>query len=165
MRAMVALRWVAALPASLIAGWIAWFLVLHLNRLSMRWNDINPDGLLARGFVEFVSHFLYGCVFVLAGAIVAPRHQKKVAYVLAVIVFILAGFLLFYAVFTRDYWMIWGLLGLVVGTGFIAYKISVDDIQVEEPDDYVPDLAPDFGLIPEPRVVPESKETTRGTPE
>ena len=125
------LHWVAVLPASVAWGWVAWFLALHLNRWSMRFNYINPEFLLARGFVEFVSHFVYACVFILTGAPVAPAHRTIVAYVLGAFGLLFSGFLLSYALATLDYWTIWGLLGMDVGTGFIVYKVSVDDIELE----------------------------------
>ena len=98
----------------------------------------------------------------LAGALVVPRHGKKVGYLLAGIQLILAGFFLCFALFTRDHSLIWGLAGGVIGAGHIAYKISVDDIQVEEPEgnEYSPLRAEVEQLIQESKVLKDSKATT-----
>ena len=127
----IVLRWVAFLPAALLAAWLAWLLVMFGNRLTMGMQGINPDSFLSRAFIEFISNAAMGAAFVYGGAKVAPAHHRVVAYVLAGFGLVAAGFLLFPAFMVSDYWAIWGGISLVFSVGVTAYSVSTGEVELE----------------------------------
>ena len=127
----IVLRWVAFLPAALLAAWVAWLLVMLGNRLTMGMQGINPDSFLSRTFIEFISHAAMGAAFVYAGAKVAPAHHRIVAYVLAGLGLVAAGFLLFPAFMVANYWAIWAGISLAIGVGATAYSVSIGEVELE----------------------------------
>lgn len=127
----IVLRWVAFLPAALLAAWVAWLLVMLGNRLTMGMQGINPDSFLSRAFIEFISHAAMGAAFVYAGAKVAPAHHRIVAYVLAGLGLVAAGFLLFPAFMVANYWAIWAGISLAIGVGATAYSVSTGEVELE----------------------------------
>ncbi len=127
----VVLRWIAFLPAASLAAWLAWLLVLLGNRLTMGMQGIDPDSFLSRAFIEFISHAAMGAAFVYAGAKVAPAHHKIVAYVLAGIGLVAAGFLLFPAFMVANYWAVWAGASLIMGVGATAYSVSMGEVELE----------------------------------
>ena len=107
------LRWVAVLPASLGASWIAYALIRFGDAI---WG--------ASGFQDFtldtLAHGIYGFIFVYAGAYVAPKFKNIAAIVLSTI-FILTIIsitlinLNSYDVSWRDL-ILWGQLVMVVAS-------------------------------------------------
>ena len=68
-----------------------------------------------------------GAAFVYVGAKIAPLHKKIVAYVLAGIGLICAGFMLFPAIMIANYWAIWGSVALILGAGVTAYSVRMGE--------------------------------------
>jgi hypothetical protein len=122
-QAMVILRWIAFLPSAFLTAWLAWFLVALLNRITMGMSGIDLNSFLPKVFIEFISHAVMGAAFVYVGAKVAPLHKKIVAYVLAGIGLISAGFMLFPAIMVANYWAIWGGASLILGCAVTAYSV------------------------------------------
>ena len=129
-RAMNILRWVAFLPGVLLAAWITWFSVALLNRITIGLQGINPDSFLSKVFIEFVSHALMGAAFVYVGAKISPFHKKIVAYALAAICLVLAGFMLFPSIMAANNWAIWGDISLICGVGVTAYSVSIGETEL-----------------------------------
>jgi hypothetical protein len=126
-----ALRWVAFLPASALGAWLAWLVVMLGNRLTFGMQGVNPDAFLSRTFIEFISHAAMGAAFVYVGAKVAPNHHKIVAYVLAALGLVAAGFMLFPAFMVSNYWAVWAAFSLVAGLGLTAYSVSTGEVELE----------------------------------
>jgi hypothetical protein len=126
-KVMVILRWIAFLPGAFITAWLAWFLVALLNRITMGMSGIDPNSFISRFFIEFISHTVMGAAFVYVGAKVAPHHKKIIAYILAGIGLIAAGFMLFPAIMVANYWAIWGGVSLILGCGVTAYSVFVGE--------------------------------------
>lgn len=101
----VALRWVAVLPAAIVGALLARFVVVVVNRFTMA-AYVDPDSFLGRLFVEYVGGAVLGGAAVYAGTYVAPRFKSQVSIVMAALVLLIAGFLLFPSVMVRDYWAI-----------------------------------------------------------
>ncbi|MBU2496168.1 MAG: hypothetical protein KJ935_06710 [Candidatus Omnitrophica bacterium] len=121
-QAMVILRWIAFLPSALVTAWLSWFVVALLNRITMAmWLD--PNSFLSKVFIEFISHAVMGAAFVYVGAKIAPVHNKIIAYALAGIGLIAAGFMLSFAIMVANYWAIWGDVSLILGCGVTAYSV------------------------------------------
>ena len=121
------LRWVAVLPASLIAALVAWFVVTLGNGI---FNGPQSDGicsLLWRGCIEFFASMVMGATFVYAGAYVAPSHKKCVSYVLAGVGLLVIGFLLFPAFLVQNYWAVWSDCSAIVGIASVTYNIYTEN--------------------------------------
>jgi hypothetical protein len=121
-------RWILVIPAAVIAAWLAWFAVSIGNKLTMGSQGIEANSFLPRLFIEFISHAAMGAAFVFAGAKVSPTHHKNVAYVLAALALVAAGFLLFPAFLAADYWAVWSGFSLIIGAGSIAYSVSIEEV-------------------------------------
>jgi len=91
---------------------------------------VDPNSFLSRTFIVFVSHAVMGGVFVYAGAKVSPMHHNVVAYILAGVALVMAGFMLFPAFMVSDYWAILGGLSLILGVGVTIYAISVGEVEL-----------------------------------
>ena len=71
-----------------------------------------------------------GAAFVYVGAKVAPMHHKIVAYVLAGVGLVAAGFMLFPAFMVSNYWAVWAGLSLILGVGVTAYSVSIGKVEL-----------------------------------
>lgn len=72
-----------------------------------------------------------GAAFVYAGAWIAPRQKKIVAYALAGFALIAAGLMLYLALTASNYWSVWAAVSLVFGVGLITYSICSNELQLE----------------------------------
>jgi hypothetical protein len=124
------LRWACFIPAAVLAAWVAWLLVAVLNKITIGMQGIDPNSFFSRLFIEFISHAVMGAAFVYVGAKVAPIHHKIVAYVLAGVGLVAAGFMLFPAFMVSNYWAVWAGLSLILGVGVTAYSVSIDDVEL-----------------------------------
>jgi hypothetical protein len=121
------LRWIAVLPASVLAAWAAWIAVTIGNRIFSGAQGIDTDSFLFRVGVEFLAGVAMGAAFVYAGTYVAPSHKKHAAYVLAGIGLVVVGFLLFPALVTSNYWAVWGDFSAILGVAGVTYSIHAED--------------------------------------
>ena len=126
----VVLRWVCFIPAAVLAAYVAWLVVAVLNKITIGMQGIDPNSFLPRAFIEFISHAVMGAAFVYVGAKVAPMHHKIVAYVLAGVGLMAAGFMLFPAIMVSNYWAVWAGLSLVLGVCVTAYSVSIGDVDL-----------------------------------
>jgi hypothetical protein len=123
------LRWIAVLPAAVVAYVLARFLIIALNRLMIIWYaGVPPDSFLLRLYVTGMGEVVGGAVLVAVGAYVAPQFKVKVAVVLAALVLLTAGFLLFPAVWLKDYWTRFAIICMAVGSGSTAYGIYSGEV-------------------------------------
>ena len=120
---IVILRWILFIPSAVLTAWLAWFLVLHLNRIAMLFSGIDPNSFLTKVCIEYISHFAMGAAFIYVGAKVAPFHKKIISCILVGIGLIVAGFMLFPAIMVANYWTIWGCISLILGCAFSAYSV------------------------------------------
>jgi hypothetical protein len=127
---IVVARWIAFLPAAFLGGWLAWVLVAWGNRITMSMTGVDSSGLLARVFIEFISHAALGAAFVYSGAKVAPTHRKPVAYGLTAVGLLMAGALLLTAALSATYWAIWAGLSLAVGLVGAAFAVNSGEIEL-----------------------------------
>lgn len=123
----VAARWLVFLPAAALSGWAAWFLVTLINRITFSMQDINPNWLISKLYIEAAASGAMGAAAVWAGAKVAPSHRRAVVFVLAGLVILAGGFFLFPAVVTGSGWAVYSCAWIVVGAGVIAYGVYKGD--------------------------------------
>jgi hypothetical protein len=129
---VVVLRWLAVLPAAVIASIVGHWLVVGINRLSMAMVGVNPDSLLASIFIFLVGSVVTGAGFVYVGTYVAPAHERAVAFVLAAIFILLAGAVLLVLLERGDLVALLQVSVAAFSAGVIAYKRSVDDTPLNE---------------------------------
>lgn len=105
---VVVLRWVAVLPASILAAWLGWIAINLLGRFSLTMTHVDTESFLAQLYFSTTGHFVMGAAFVFAGGKVAPSAKVVVAYILGGLAILVSGFLLFPAIIAGDGWAIWG---------------------------------------------------------
>ena len=117
---MTALRWLAMLPGALAAGWCAWGVVTLLNRITFSLSGINPDWFVSRLYIEGVSHGVLGAAVVYVGVKIAPARRSEALFALAALSLLGAGLLLFPAFLVGDWWAIYGVVALAVGSSCVV---------------------------------------------
>lgn len=116
------LRWITLLPASLIGGYVGWFVVSLLNKITAA-GYYNPNSFLGRLFIESVSHMAMGAAAIYIAARIAPVYKKQVSLIMCGLVILMAGLFLFPAILKPDYWAMYAVVCLVIGSGGMAYSV------------------------------------------
>lgn len=122
-----ALRWLALLPAVVVA---AWYAIALGNRLSLLFAGYDPDSFFGRMTVEVMSHLALGGAAVYVGARVAPTQKETTAVVVAGLMLVLFGFLLFPALLTSDWWAVVSLASVAFGSGALAWSVVSGETDV-----------------------------------
>lgn len=130
-KGIIVLRWLGFIPGAFLAAWLAWLLIFFGNKLSMWTMGINSDGFLFRLFIEIISNGFMGAAFVYAGSRIAPDSRKMVAYVLAVIAVLIAGFIAFPAIAYQNWWAMVDVFAMAGGAGLIAYQVAEGDLDLD----------------------------------
>ena len=130
-RTLDILRWIVLLPGAATASWLGWTMLNILGKFSLGYVGVSPHSLLGQFYYNTAGHAIMGAVFVYLGAKIAPSYRRIVAYVLASLGLVLAGFLLFPAIMVRDCWAIWGAICIVGGIGAITYCIHQGETDIE----------------------------------
>ncbi len=125
---IVALRWIAVLPAAAVAGYVAWLLVNLLNRVTFFFQGLDPNSLFNRAFIEAASGLAMGAATVYVGAKVAPFHRAVVVFLLAGLSILAAGFLLFPAIVARSGWAIYSAIWWAIGAGAVAWAVYTGEV-------------------------------------
>jgi len=130
-RVGVILRWVALLPAALLACAVGRFVIVLINRLGMA-RYVEPGTFMWRVVDQYVSGLALGAVFVYVASWVAPMYKKPVAASAAGFVLVLAGFLLFPSVLVGDYWAIFEIVCMGLGGAGVAYGVLAEEITFDQ---------------------------------
>ena len=131
------LRWIAVLPGSLLAGFLATF-PLHL----MLYLAFANNGTLL-GFIElpagsnvsmeyFLYPFIIALVFIYVGFEIAPKHKLKTAVILAVLylLFIIGSVILGLQnniEMSFEVRTLGPIIGLLIGLFFVSQKSKIKD--------------------------------------
>lgn len=89
------LRWILSFPLALLAFFIAYPLIVILNKISMIFVGIGPLSALMDFFILFIASFGSAAAFVWVGAIVVPRHNFIVSAIYGILFSFLMGFACF----------------------------------------------------------------------
>jgi hypothetical protein len=127
-RLIIIFRWIAFIPAALLACIIGRFLFVFINRYGMS-GYVEPDTFMWRLLDQEISGIAIGIIFVYVAAYVAPMHKKPIAIGSAGFILVLAGFLLFPSILVGEYWSIFELICMGFGACVIAYAIFSGEIQ------------------------------------
>jgi len=130
-KALDVLRWIGFLPVTVLAAWLAWYVVNILGRFSLGFVGIGPEDFQGKLYFMTAGHAAMGAAFVYVGAKIAPYHRVVVAFILGGIGIIVAGFLLFPAVMVRDWWAVWGGLFVAIGAGVVVYFVHAGETDIE----------------------------------
>lgn len=130
-KALDVLRWIGFLPVTVLAAWLAWYVVNILGRFSLGFVGIGTEDFQGKLYFMTAGHAAMGAAFVYVGAKIAPYHRVVVAFILGGIGIIVAGFLLFPAVMVRDWWAVWGGLFVAIGAGVVVYFVHAGETDIE----------------------------------
>jgi hypothetical protein len=130
-KGVIALRWLGFVPGAFIAAWLAWLLIFFGNKVSMWMMGINPDGFINKLFIEVISNGAMGAAFVYIGSRIAPVNRKVVAYILAVIAMLIAGFLAFPAIVQQNWWAVVGVIAMAGGAGLVVYQVAEGELDLD----------------------------------
>jgi len=130
-KAIIALRWLGFVPGAFAASWLAWLLVSLGNKFSMSMMGMSPEGFLNKIFIEIISNGVMGAAFVYAGSRIAPASRKIVAYILAVVALLIAGFLAFPAMAQQNWWAILGVIAMAGGAGLVVYQVAEGELDLD----------------------------------
>lgn len=130
-KGVITLRWLGFIPGAFAAAWLAWFLTFFGNKISMWMMGINPDDFIGKLFIEVMSNGAMGAAFVYGGSRIAPANRKVVAYVLAVMAVLIAGFLSFPAIVQQNWWAVVGVIAMAGGAGLVVYHVAEGDLDLD----------------------------------
>ncbi len=130
--AMTVLRWIAFLPASIISGYLAWFLLKLVNRVSFSMTGVNPDALLSRIFIERVSQGFLGAAIVYVAAQIVPSHKTVIVFVMAGLTILGAGIAMFPSIIMKNLWAIYGCICMAVGAGGVAWLVYKGELKYDD---------------------------------
>lgn len=130
-KGIAALRWLGFLPGAFLCAWLACSLIFFGNNLFASMIGINPGDFLFRLFIIAWSNGVMGATFVYAGARIAPDSRKVVAYVLALIAVLIAGFIAFPVIAQQNWWAIVEIIAMSGGAGVIAYQVAEGKIDLD----------------------------------
>ncbi len=125
----VILRWVAVLPAAILANYAAGFLFEIGNNITMGMR-MGSDSFSSSAFIVFAANAAGGAAFVYVGARVAPSQKKAVAYILAGVVLGVTVFMLSIMFMASNYWEVWALASRVIGVGATVYSVNTNVVRV-----------------------------------
>lgn len=108
------LRWIAFLPAAVIAGFLVYNIIWYIQSF-MTWMFVGSGTVVEIYFVRFFSYLCQGLSTVYVACYVAPSYKKIVAVVTGVMVLVFAGASLFYAITVPEYLWIVDSIALTMG--------------------------------------------------
>lgn len=121
------LRWMALLPAALLACVAGRFVIVLVNRFGMA-RYVEPGTFMWRVVDQYVSGLALGAVFVYVASRVAPMYKKPVAACAAGLTLVLAGFFLFPSILVGNYWAIFEIVCMGIGAVGVAYGVLAEEI-------------------------------------
>jgi hypothetical protein len=125
------LRWFVFLPGAALGAGVAWILINTLGGFGLGFVGIGRNSFIAQFYFNTAGHALMGAAFVYVGAKIVPSNQKIVAYILAGLGLVLAGFGLFPSIMLGSGWAIWGSICVVNGIGAVIYLINRGETNIE----------------------------------
>jgi hypothetical protein len=125
---VVTLRWLGFIPGAFVGAWLAWLLLFYGNRIGAQRMGFDADDFIHKLFTEIISNAGMGAAFVYAGACIAPNGRKVVAWILALIAVLLAGFAMFPAYIHQNWWSVVRCIAIASGAGLVAYSLSLEQL-------------------------------------
>jgi hypothetical protein len=114
--AVVVLRWIALLPAALVAGVAAWMAVSWGNYWIFGLVGVNPHSFFNKLLWEVLPYGVLGVTVVWIAAKVAPSHGFIVAIATATLLVMAAIFFGVIGGIAQDWWMVYSSVAQIVRT-------------------------------------------------
>jgi hypothetical protein len=122
------LRWIGVLPCAALGAWAAWMAITFLNRVTFYWQGLDPESFLPHLYIEGVAHAVLGAAGVYVGAHIAPSHRDIAVFSIAALFVLFAGFALFPAMMSRNWWAVYGGIALAFGAGSVAWSVYPQEL-------------------------------------
>ena len=126
----IVLRWVAVLPLSVLAAWLAFVIAQGVFGLVVYFMGFDPEGLLPTVYKNTMPHFLMGGALIASGCSLAPSYKRQVVIILLFLLilhglgaFIFVGIKLDFSPSTINYWAALGGTFEVVGAALVSYTV------------------------------------------
>lgn len=118
-KAIIALRWIALLPASAFGSLLVYVIFVFLNKtIAFTGNDT-----VWNYAIEFIGQAMMGGAFVIIGVCIAPSKQKICATVLFAIACIFLGVSLTFGIMSDYPWKDYvGMLCTILGAGYAYFN-------------------------------------------
>lgn len=130
-KSVIGLRWLGFVPGAFASAWLAWLLVPFGYKIAMSGMGMDPDGFINKLIIEVISSGVMGAAFVYAGSRIAPSNRKVIAYVLAVVAVLIAGFLAFPAIAQQNWWAVVGVIAMAGGAGLVVYQVAEGELELD----------------------------------
>jgi len=120
---MKVLKWIAVLPASLLAFVLSNLIYRFLHKITaFEYIDVHSWSNLV--FVDIISSAISSAAFVYAGTFIAPTYKKETALILTVLISMMSGASLFIVnVITAKYFSNIGIISGIVGAIICYFEI------------------------------------------
>ena len=112
---VVVLRWIACLPAALLASQVAYLAVRAANNVEFGSHGMDPGSFLVRACVGLAANIAFGAVTVWVAAYVAPSFKKQVGVVIAALVLFVSGAAILAALRFSLYWEVYAMVCTNIG--------------------------------------------------
>jgi len=118
-KVIIALRWIALLPASALGSLLVYVVFVFLNKtIPFTGNDT-----IWNYAIEFIGHAMMGAAFVLIGICIAPSRRKSCAIVLFAIACVVSGASLAFGIMSDYPWKDYvGMLCTILGAGHAYFN-------------------------------------------
>jgi len=120
-RIITGLRWVAVLPAAILAAFVASIALTLLGWWNAGAMYLNPEAFLVRLPNTILKSLAEVAAFLIVGAIVAPSHRKIVVYVLGGLGLLSSGASCLTSLMRADYWLVFAHAVGAFGLGVAMY--------------------------------------------
>jgi len=129
-RAIIIIRWITILPLAILGSWLVMMLVYYWGMiLGYIGLGFNKESLIGQYYFNSAPHIALGVTYVYIGAVIAPNHQKMIAFLLACIGLVLCGFSLYPYMIRNSGWEIWNIIctiiGIILAVSYV-YKRDID---------------------------------------
>lgn len=121
------LRWVAFIPAAILAGWIAWIAILYGNKFTMSLMGIDSHSITGHLGIAITSGFAMGATFIYAGAHAAPSINRVALYALSIAIGAITITTAYMAILDKNYWALVEVSATVLGS-YIAYITIAEEL-------------------------------------
>lgn len=123
------LRWIIFIPVAAIS-------VLIINIIWILFNSLTASFIFPRGgFVHNLFHFgvsgmITGFVTIYVSVLVVPTKKYSVSIILLTIIVIFSCLLILMYIASKDYWMLFSILTIIIGSFMAHYYLKGDNFEV-----------------------------------
>jgi hypothetical protein len=124
---LTVLRWIAVLPVAIVGGVLAGMLSNVLNRFSFGWIGMSTQWWLPRIYIEGMANLIAAATAIYLGAVTAPSHSATVGLVLAGMLLIGEGYVLYPSIARQNWWSVYAGVTVIVAAILSAWWIHAGE--------------------------------------